>query len=102
VSADPDFQGQIAAAEEHLIWFSSQVRLPAMLSYLRGASRNVFWPVMLEWWPCCDATWPWRDELLRQLRRHGPGLDYYNAEDRALFMPCLRASRCSGGARERA
>lgn len=85
MSTDPAIEDRTAAAGEHLIRFSSGSRLPAMLSYLRGTSRSLFWPVMLEWWPCCDATWPWRHELLRQLRRHGPGLDFHSAEDRARF-----------------
>lgn len=82
---DPNLPAEIAAAGEHLIWFSSQTRLPAMLDYLRGASRDLFWPVVLDWWSCCDATWPWRRQLLRELRRHGPGLEYQSAEDRARF-----------------
>lgn len=85
MSAMPATADLVVAAAEHLIWFGSHDRLPAMLSYLRGASRDVFWPVMLEWWSCCDATWPWRGALMRQLRCHGPGLDHHSAENLALF-----------------
>lgn len=85
MSRVPECERKIAAAGEHLILFGSQSRLGAMLCYLRGSSRSVFWPVMVEWWTCCDATWPWRRALLRELRRHGPGLDYQSAEDRSRF-----------------
>jgi hypothetical protein len=71
-----------------LIRAGSHGRLGWMLTLLAHEPPAAFWPVFMEWWDCCDATWPWREELLFHLRRRhavAPGPEYLQGDARAFF-----------------
>lgn len=74
--------------ESRMVWCGSHERLGELLHLLRRAGARTFWNALAEWWTLCDDTWPHRPELLRQLRRHGPGRNYLPARDRS-FLDAL-------------
>lgn len=63
----------------------SETRLEHLLMLTASAPSNVFWPVFLDAWSCCDNTWSSQRQLLKVLRVHhrsDPGLSYLNAATR--------------------
>jgi hypothetical protein len=44
-------------------------RLPATLSLIFDVPPCLFWPTFLTVWSTCDATWPYRNEVLDVLKR---------------------------------
>ena len=49
---------------------------------------DVFWPVFLETWSACDATWDWRGPLLtllRAARKKRPAIHYMSGDSIELF-----------------
>ena len=48
----------------------SHTRLGDMLTALQQVESPVWWRVFLQTWSGCDRTWPYRTDLLRQLRLH--------------------------------
>lgn len=73
-----------------LVWTDSENRLDTMLRLIAfnpRVSDNVAWTVFHEWWPSCDATWPFREVLKEFIafRTESDSMDYLGADDRALF-----------------
>jgi hypothetical protein len=74
--------------EHALILFESEHLLPTFLDLMKRRPSRLFWPVFHEWWSDCDATWRWRADLLRYLRRHHaaePGPSYLQDNNRGFF-----------------
>jgi hypothetical protein len=84
-TTDTDF---IEKCESALIAVGSVNRLPLLLRLVTFRPARLFWPVFLDHWSVCDATWPWRSDLLIYLRRHHadePGPGYLQADDLSLY-----------------
>jgi hypothetical protein len=67
---------------------NSTNRLETILRYAALRPASEFWPIFHLGWPCCDATWWLRADLLSFLRWHqpvDPCPNYLQDEDRAFF-----------------
>ncbi|MCZ6774642.1 MAG: hypothetical protein O7G83_22025 [Proteobacteria bacterium] len=67
---------------------NSDTRLPVMLRRLLREPPAVFWPVFLDAWPNCDATWELRSDLLYLLRRASasePSRGYFDPDTLAFY-----------------
>jgi hypothetical protein len=71
---------------------SSEKRLTTILRLTLNAPADLFWPIMLDNWPGCDATWPLQRELLSalgsRLASAGRPEPYYSDEAR-VFLDSL-------------
>jgi hypothetical protein len=79
-----------AAIDEICFWCSSATRLPVLLTVLschRAVPAPLFWRVLAQQWPGCDATWELQKKLLGLLRRRRPAPALSELPDR---MPVYR------------
>lgn len=54
----------------YFVAVGSGQRTGLLLGLLEQASTTMFWALLREAWSACDGTWPYRDRLLRLLRKH--------------------------------
>lgn len=76
-------EAAIAAVSRRARFCDSHERLFIMLQHIYHAPREVFWPVFLDMWDVCDATWDVQDLLLGALREHAPAI--LSDEERGIF-----------------
>lgn len=69
------------------LWLQSSTgRLGHLVDYLEGMeSPRDFWHLFHEFWPMCDSTWEWQDELKDLFCAHGHGRRYFKKEQREFY-----------------
>jgi hypothetical protein len=66
----------------------TQEQLRVLLAECSHRPASVFWRIFLKWWPDCDDTWLYQDDLLavlrRKAKRESPVL-YFLDEQREMY-----------------
>lgn len=88
--------------ETRLYRQSSTQRLACLIEHFDEVkSKKEFWHLIHAFWPCCDVTWGWQDDLQKLFDEYGKGTRYFKKEQRdfykslpetvSLFRGCSRS-----------
>jgi hypothetical protein len=75
----------LAAVGQCSLFEGSEYRLLTILPLIEAAPPEIFWPAFLEAWSFCDATWPYRSEILRAMKDAGSSLAFLQLAQRQFF-----------------